>query len=75
MLVKYSQNPLQEWKSKDAALYLVTSLVAKGQTQKEGVTKTNDLVSVPECYQNYIIPELTNPNSKIYNFKKIHVFF
>jgi len=61
MLVKYAQNPQGAWKSKDAAIYLVTSLVAKGQTQKEGVTKTNELVNVLDFYQTHILPELSNP--------------
>jgi exportin-2 (importin alpha re-exporter) len=60
MLVNYSGNPATAWKSKDAAIYLVTSLVAKGQTQKEGVTKTNDLVNITDFYQTHILPELSN---------------
>jgi len=31
---EYSKNPSQNWKNKDAAIYLVTSLAAKAQTQK-----------------------------------------
>ena len=30
----YQQDPKQNWKSKDAAVFLVTSLAAKAQTQK-----------------------------------------
>jgi len=31
---EYSKNPSQNWKNKDAAIFLVTSLAAKAQTQK-----------------------------------------
>lgn len=34
MLAEYAKNPGQNWKHKDAAIYLVTSLASKGQTQK-----------------------------------------
>ena len=34
MLGEYAKNPAQNWKNKDAAVFLVTSLAAKGQTQK-----------------------------------------
>lgn len=34
MLVEYAKNPGVNWKHKDAAIYLVTSLASKAQTQK-----------------------------------------
>ena len=34
MLGEYSKNPGENWKHKDAAIYLVTSLASKAQTQK-----------------------------------------
>lgn len=34
MLAEYAKNPGQNWKHKDAAIYLVTSLASKAQTQK-----------------------------------------
>ncbi|KAF2896616.1 hypothetical protein ILUMI_09559 [Ignelater luminosus] len=62
MLTKYSENPVQNWRSKDAALYLVTSLVSRGATQKHGVTQTSQLVSIPQFCQQHILPELEKPN-------------
>ncbi|KAL3287433.1 hypothetical protein HHI36_001904 [Cryptolaemus montrouzieri] len=62
MLAKYSENPKQNWRSKDAALYLVTSLVSRGSTQKMGVTQTSQLVSIPQFFQQHIIPELEDTN-------------
>ena len=34
VLQSYSKNPKGNWKNKDAAIFLITSLAAKGQTQK-----------------------------------------
>lgn len=34
MLTEYAKNPAVNWKHKDAAIYLVTSLASKAQTQK-----------------------------------------
>ncbi|GLV36439.1 Chromosome segregation 1 [Carabus blaptoides fortunei] len=62
MLAKYSENPAQNWRSKDATLYLVTSLASRGQTQKHGVTQTSQLVSIPQFCSQHIIPELERPD-------------
>lgn len=37
MLVEYAKAPQQNWKCKDTAIYLVTTLAAKTQTQRVGV--------------------------------------
>lgn len=66
MLAKYSENPVQNWRSKDATLYLVTSLASRGQTQKHGVTQTSQLVSIPQFCSQHIIPELERPDGKLY---------
>ncbi|CAL8069631.1 unnamed protein product [Orchesella dallaii] len=62
MLTQYNQNPNGGWKSKDAAIYLVTSLAAKGQTQRHGITQTNQLVNIVDFYTTYILPDLQAPN-------------
>jgi len=64
MLTQYSQNPSGSWKSKDAAIYLVTSLAAKGQTQRHGITQTNQLVNIVDFYTTYILPDLQGPNGE-----------
>ncbi|XP_064625610.1 exportin-2-like [Lineus longissimus] len=58
MLAEYSQNPTQNWKQKDVAIYLVTSLAAKAQTQKHGITQTSALVNIGEFYKAHILPDL-----------------
>lgn len=62
MLEKYASNPVQNWKAKDAALYLVTSLASRGATQKHGVTSTSELVSIPQFYKQHVAPELERPD-------------
>lgn len=75
MLAKYSENPAQNWKSKDAAMYLVTSIVSRGSTQKHGVTQASQLVSVPQFFQQQVIPELERPDGNfIINFQFIFFF-
>jgi len=60
MLDKYAENPTANWKSKDAAMYLVTSLATKAKTAKHGITQTNELVNLTEFANNHVIPELNN---------------
>ena len=62
MLGIYNANPAQTWKSKDAAIYLVTSLATKAKTAKHGITKTNQLVDLVDFCRQHIIPELQKPN-------------
>jgi len=59
MLDKYNSNP-SFWKSKDAAMYLVTSLATRAKTAKHGITQTNELVNLSEFCQSHVVPELTN---------------
>ncbi|XP_064605063.1 exportin-2-like [Liolophura sinensis] len=62
LLEEFSKDPVSNWKSKDVAIYLVTSLAAKAQTQKHGVTQSSSLVNVEEFYANQISPHLQNSN-------------
>ncbi|XP_076289313.1 chromosome segregation 1 [Lasioglossum baleicum] len=62
MLQNYAAKPTENWRSKDAAIYLVTSSASKGQTQKHGVTQSSELVSLPQFAMQHIEPELLKPN-------------
>lgn len=62
MLADYTTNPKKTWKSKDAAIYLVTSMAVKGATARAGTTITSDLVNVVEFYTAHIKPEIERPN-------------
>ncbi|XP_052256836.1 exportin-2-like isoform X3 [Dreissena polymorpha] len=58
LLVEYASDPAQKWKSKDTAIFLVTSLAAKAQTQKHGITQTSELVDITDFYTSHIAPYL-----------------
>lgn len=62
MLQEYQKNPGQNWKHKDSAVFLVTSLASKGATQRHGVTQTSELVNIVEFFHNQILPDLQSPN-------------
>lgn len=62
LLEEYAKSPTQNWKSKDAAVFLVTSLAAKGQTQKQGVTQTSELVNISEFYHTHILADIKAPD-------------
>ena len=59
MLQQYSTAPASNWKSKDAAIYLVTSLAQKGSTAKLGTTKSNELVNLEQFFLAHVLPELS----------------
>lgn len=60
MLAQYGANPAQNWKSKDAACFLVTSLVSRGQTERHGVTQTSQLVNLTDFANVHIFNELSH---------------
>ncbi|KAM5246124.1 exportin-2 isoform 2-T2 [Ctenodactylus gundi] len=62
MLQEYAKNPSINWKHKDVAIYLVTSLASKAQTQKHGITQANEFVNLTEFLVNHILPDLKSSN-------------
>jgi exportin-2 (importin alpha re-exporter) len=62
LLNKFQAAPAANWRAKDTAIYLVTSMASKGQTQKHGVTQTSELVPLPQFCQQQILPELERAN-------------
>lgn len=62
LLSKYAENPQQNWRAKDTAIFLVTSLASRGGTQKLGVTQTSHLVPLPQFCEQQILPELERQN-------------
>lgn len=61
-LTEYAANPAGNWKKKNAVIYLVTSSASKGQTQKHGVTQSNEFVPLPQFATQNIQPELVRQN-------------
>lgn len=62
LLQQYVQDPAKNWKSKDAALYLITAIAARSKTSKHGITKTSELVNLAEIWQSQCLPELQKTN-------------
>ena len=61
MLQQYDQDQAKNWKAKDAALYLIAAIAMRSKTTKHGITKTSDLVSIPDILRSQCIPELQKP--------------
>ncbi|CAH1253654.1 CSE1L [Branchiostoma lanceolatum] len=62
MLAEHAMNPAQNWRKKDAAIYLVTSLASKAQTAKLGSTQASELVNLTDFFTSHIATELQAPN-------------
>lgn len=60
LLAQYGAAPDAQWRAKDAALFLVTSLAARGTTQRHGVTQTTELVNLAEFFHAHVLPELSD---------------
>ncbi|RPA83879.1 Cse1-domain-containing protein [Ascobolus immersus RN42] len=58
-LSEYEKDPKENWKSKDTALYLFTSIATKGTVTSVGVTSTNLLVDVVDFFQKRVASDLT----------------
>ncbi|RPB05841.1 Cse1-domain-containing protein [Choiromyces venosus 120613-1] len=70
-LQDYNSNPKENWRSKDTALYLFSSIAAKGTTERKGVTHTNLLVDVVEFFQNHIAADLIAPFEDVQPILKV----
>jgi exportin-2 (importin alpha re-exporter) len=57
-LETYNLNLVANWKSKDTAFYLITSLSAKAVTASAGATQTNEYVPVLPVFSTHVIPDL-----------------
>ncbi|KAL7018978.1 hypothetical protein ACKWTF_010969 [Chironomus riparius] len=62
LLERYKVDPKNNWRSKDTAIYLVTTLAAKATTQKHGVTQASQLVPIPQFFVSDIVSELERPD-------------
>ena len=60
-LSEYAKTPSVNWKSKDTAVYLYSSIAARGTvTASQGVTSINDFANVIEFFQNHISRDLVS---------------
>ena len=59
LLGQYASDPRNSWKAKDAAVYLVISLVVKAKSNVKGATEINELVNVTDFFSQQIAPEFS----------------
>jgi exportin-2 (importin alpha re-exporter) len=57
-LASYNQNPVENWKAKDAAIYLFASIASLGSTASQGVTSTNVLVDIIKFFSENVYQDL-----------------
>ncbi|KAJ1977879.1 importin-alpha export receptor, partial [Dimargaris verticillata] len=57
---QYAQNPQANWKDKDLALFLVTSISAVSLVVRHGATKVNNLVDVVDFFTKHVLTHLQN---------------
>ncbi|KAL9596202.1 MAG: hypothetical protein Q9219_005954 [cf. Caloplaca sp. 3 TL-2023] len=79
-LSDFSRNPSSNWKAKDTAVYLYSSIAAKGAvTASQGVKSVNELVHVLDFFQANIAKDLMSesevePILKVDAIKYLYVF-
>ena len=63
-LADFDKSPKSNWKSKDTAVYLFSSIAAKGvTTTSQGVKSTNQLVDVVDFFQKYVASDLVGESN------------
>ncbi|KAG0271016.1 importin-alpha export receptor, partial [Linnemannia exigua] len=62
-LQRYNTNVADNWKDKDAAMFLLTSIAAKSSGSQFGVTETNAEVNILDFFEKHVIPDLNAPVS------------
>ncbi|GAA5874339.1 hypothetical protein JCM16303_005817 [Sporobolomyces ruberrimus] len=65
-LQQYASNPQANWKSKDTAIFLLTSIASRGSTLQQGVTSTNALVDVIKFFSEHILADLQAPSGSVH---------
>ncbi|KAH7097236.1 importin alpha re-exporter [Auriculariales sp. MPI-PUGE-AT-0066] len=65
-LQKYGTNPQENWKDKDAAIYVLTAVAAKGGTGLQGITSRSMLIDVVEFFGQHIAQDLQAPAGSVH---------
>ncbi|GAA5939353.1 importin-alpha export receptor [Sporobolomyces koalae] len=65
-LQQYASNPQTNWKAKDTAIFLLTSIATRGSTTQQGVTSTNALVDVIKFFSEHILADLQAPAGSVH---------
>ncbi|KAJ1026973.1 hypothetical protein NDA16_002266 [Ustilago loliicola] len=80
-LEQYRASPQENWKQKDTAIYLLTSIASKSSTAQHGVTSTNELVDVVQFFSDNVFADLQqssddspSPILQVDAIKYLHTF-
>jgi len=78
-LSEYSKDPKGNWKAKDTAVHLFSSIAAKGvATAAKGVLSVNPNVDVIDFFQKHVAEDLTTPDAptllKVDAVKYLYIF-
>ncbi|KAK4047944.1 importin-alpha export receptor [Microbotryomycetes sp. JL221] len=65
-LEQYNSNPQTNWKSKDTAIFLLTSIASKSSTIQLGVTSTNNLVDVVSFFSQHVLNDLQADSTTVH---------
>ena len=60
---QYKLDRSRNWKQKDAALCLLTSLTVSGSTRLQGVTVVNTMIPIENVFNEHVLPELLSEDS------------
>ncbi|ORX69547.1 Cse1-domain-containing protein [Linderina pennispora] len=80
-LEQYAVNPVENWRDKDVALFMVTSVAVVASVNSLGATKINELVNITDFFTSQIVPHLQDVSSdqsapilKVDAIKYVHTF-
>lgn len=64
-LQQFNLNQTENWKSKDTAIYLLTSIASRSSTSSHGVSNTNKLIDVISFFSNNVFQHLQSASHAI----------
>ncbi|KAF8329082.1 Cse1-domain-containing protein [Cantharellus anzutake] len=70
-LATYKTDP-NEWKAKDAAIYLFTSIASLGTTTSQGGTSTNALVDVISFFSENVYSDLITQDGSVHSILQVN---
>lgn len=65
-LQKYTEDPVKNWRMKDTAVYLLTSIASTSSTAAGGVSSTNSLVNVVQFFSDNVFVDLQADTNSVH---------
>lgn len=63
-LQQYIQNPIQNWQSKDCALFFISAVTIKSYTRSTGVLEITNNINISKYFTDHVLTELLTTNSQ-----------